>query len=226
MLQPLPPDRFQYGQWLARQTVPKDYHVSVMGHYYSVPFTLVGKPVEARVTPTTVEVHCNCAIVATHGRSSERGGVTTKREHQPKAHRAEAERNPDGLLLWAGSIGCHMEQFMAKQFQRKNRFEGLPAATAIRDLAKHYTPEQLEAGAARVLELRLKSATDLKHQLRVLAAAESTNPPPRVHQPVRAPVTPRRGAASPHLKPHSERRQTSAPVRQAVRVLTHQGGRG
>lgn len=179
-LQPLPPTRFAYGQWLARQVVPKDYHVAVLGHHYSVPHELVGRRVEARVSPATVEIHCNGERVAEHARSQVRGGATTLRAHQPEAHRAEAERSPHGLLAWAAEVGPNLKRYMEYQFSRPNKFEGLPAGTVIRDLAKHYTAEQLEAGAKHALALHLRSATDLRHQLKALnespAAPAGTHP--------------------------------------------------
>jgi transposase len=179
-LQPLPPSRFVYGQWMARQVVPKDYHVAVLGHHYSVPHDLVGKRVEARVSPATVEIHCDGECVAEHARSQVRGGATTVRAHQPEAHRAEAERSPDGLVAWAAQIGPNLKRYMEYQFSRPNKFEGLPAGTVIRDLAKHHTAEQLEAGAKRALDLHLRSATDLRHQVKALnespAAPAATHP--------------------------------------------------
>jgi len=164
-LQPLPAARFTYGQWMARQVVPKDYHVAVLGHSYSVPHTQVGERVEARVSPTSVEIYADRECVATHKRSSVRGGTSTQRDHQPEAHRAEADRTPDGLLAWADGIGPHTRAYMARQFSGKNRWSGLSAGTVIRNLEQSYTAAELEAAAERAASLHLKSATDLKQQL-------------------------------------------------------------
>ena len=48
-LQPLPLDPFVYAEW-KKARVNLDYHIELGGHYYSTPYQLVGKEVEARST--------------------------------------------------------------------------------------------------------------------------------------------------------------------------------
>uniref|UniRef100_UPI003AF65AF8 Mu transposase domain-containing protein n=3 Tax=Thiolapillus sp. TaxID=2017437 RepID=UPI003AF65AF8 len=55
VLKPLPQDDYEYAEW--RHAKPGiDYHVAVDKRFYSVPHALVGKPLELRITATTVEV--------------------------------------------------------------------------------------------------------------------------------------------------------------------------
>jgi transposase len=54
-LQPLPLQPFVYAEW-KKARVNLDYHIELGGHYYSTPYQLVGKEVEARSTQGTVEI--------------------------------------------------------------------------------------------------------------------------------------------------------------------------
>jgi len=68
-LQPLPLDPFVYAEW-KKARVNLDYHIELSGHYYSTPYQLVGKEVEARSTQGTVEIFHQGKRVASHVRSS------------------------------------------------------------------------------------------------------------------------------------------------------------
>ena len=85
-LTPLPA---QPWQWATFKTVKAhiDYHVEVEFHRYSVPHSLVGLELEARITDALVEVLHRGQRVACHARSNRRGGFTTVDEHMPAAHR-------------------------------------------------------------------------------------------------------------------------------------------
>src|SRR5471030_277744 len=82
-----------------------DYHVEVERHRYSVPQTLVGQVLEARITTAVIELLHRGQRVASHARNSRAGGFTTTPEHMPAAHRAHMEWTPQRLLHWGESIG-------------------------------------------------------------------------------------------------------------------------
>jgi hypothetical protein len=67
-LRPLPADRYEIGEW-RKQKVDLDYHVSPDGSFYSVPYQLVGKHVEIRLTATAIEVFHDGVRVTSHARS-------------------------------------------------------------------------------------------------------------------------------------------------------------
>jgi transposase len=104
-LRPLPATRFEYTAWV-KARVNIDYHVSVEGHLYSVPYRLVHEQVEARVATDIVEILHGRGRVAAHRRSYVKGGFTTETEHMPSAHRAHAEWPPSRILAWAGTVGA------------------------------------------------------------------------------------------------------------------------
>jgi len=54
-LRPLPPRRYEFGQWRTAKVHP-DYHVEVDRAYYSVPYRLIGNELDVRVSAHTVEI--------------------------------------------------------------------------------------------------------------------------------------------------------------------------
>ncbi|QDE81622.1 hypothetical protein BHS07_08635 [Myxococcus xanthus] len=67
-LRALPARPYELAFW-KKARVNINYHVVLEGHWYSVPYTLVGKPVELRHTESCVEVFLGGRRVASHVRS-------------------------------------------------------------------------------------------------------------------------------------------------------------
>jgi transposase len=60
-LRPLPVTRYEFAEWKVVR-VGIDYHVEVVGHYYSVPYRFAREKVDSRLTATTVD--CSTAARA------------------------------------------------------------------------------------------------------------------------------------------------------------------
>lgn len=164
-LRPLPATRFEYAEWVNAQTVGPDYHVLVCGHWYSVPYRLVGSKVDARYTSATIEIFHEHVRVASHVRSHVPGEHTTDPAHQPESHRTYAERTPEKLIAWATEIGTNTLAVVRHQFERDFPTLGLPACDTLQKLAKRYGPEALEAAAARAVEIKSLTAKSVKSLL-------------------------------------------------------------
>jgi len=131
-----------------------DYHVEVQGHRYSVPQALVGQTVEARVTKHTVEVLHRGQRVASHLRSSQRGGFTTVAAHMPAAHRAHMEWTPQRLIHWAQDIGPATGLTVTRILeQNKHPEQGYRTCLGLLSLAKRYGKDRLETACALALQL-------------------------------------------------------------------------
>ncbi|WP_408735075.1 Mu transposase domain-containing protein [Belnapia sp. F-4-1] len=100
----LPAEPYEYADW-RRCRVGLDYHVEVLGHWYSVPHRLARAVVDARVTERGVELFHNGSRVAAHVRSPLRHRHTTIPEHMPSAHRRHADWTPARLRREAATIG-------------------------------------------------------------------------------------------------------------------------
>jgi transposase len=155
-LRALPARPYQLAFW-KKARVNIDYHVELEGHWYSVPYSLVGKSVDVRHTEACVEVFLAGRRVASHVRSLEKGRFTTQPEHMPASHRQHAEWTPSRLIRWAEGVGpsCAklVEELMTK---RPHPQQGFRSALGVLRLAdeKRYGKARVEKACARALRHR------------------------------------------------------------------------
>lgn len=161
-LVPLPTHPFVYSQWVAIPKVPRDYHVNVGGHFYSVPHALVGAKLNAGLTDKSVEIMQGRRCVAKHKRNSAMGAHTTNPKHQTEPHRAYAERTPEGMTAWAKTAGTSVLRFVEHQLDRPQPCHGLVACDSLRLLAMKHGTTVLDEAARMSFELRTPTITILK----------------------------------------------------------------
>ena len=148
-LRPLPAERYQIGQW-RKLKVELDYHVPAEGHFYSVPYQLVGQQVDIRLTAATVEIFHRGLRVASHARSFVADQATTLAQHRPKAHQQYLEWTPSRLLSWAEAAGPHTAELFRQILATKPHPEmGYRCCLGLVRLGGKHTTERLEAAAAR-----------------------------------------------------------------------------
>ena len=91
LLAPLPATRFELSDWKTA-TVQFNYHISVDGMLYSVPYEYIKKKVDVKVTDTTIEIFYNHNRIASHRRLKGRPGqYSTVTEHMPEDHQKYLE---------------------------------------------------------------------------------------------------------------------------------------
>lgn len=84
LLAPLPATRFELSDWKTA-TVQFNYHISVDGMLYSVPYEYIKKKVDVKVTDTTIEIFYNHNRIASHRRLKGRSGqYSTITEHNAR----------------------------------------------------------------------------------------------------------------------------------------------
>jgi transposase len=165
-LKPLPAHRFTYAEW-SQAKVSIDYHIEVDHHYYSVPYRLIHKRVDVRLTHTTVEAFFKGRRVALHKRSYLKGRYTTLAEHMPKAHRRYLEWTPSRMIRWAGQIGPHTQNLVACILEnRPHPEQGYRSCLGLLRLGKRYSPERLERACARALTFRAYSYKNVESILK------------------------------------------------------------
>jgi len=103
-LKALPAQRYELAEWLKARVAP-NIHIRVAASYYSVPYVLVKKEVEVRLSARTVEVLYQGQRVASHRRSHTPGHYETLKEHMPEGHQRHLQWTPQRLLRWAGDSG-------------------------------------------------------------------------------------------------------------------------
>lgn len=193
-LRPLPRRRYEHAQW-ASPKVNIDYHVAVEGHYYSVPYQLAHKRVEARFTDFTVEVFFKGKRVASHRRSYKKGRFTTATEHMPKSHQRYAKWTPSRILAWAEKNGpCTRELAANIMESRPHPEQGFRSCLGILRLGKLYSDERLEAACERALAIGATSYRSVESILKNgldrqarLPGQEKRKPPIEEHENIRGP---------------------------------------
>ena len=152
-LKPLPVQPYQYAEWKIA-TVHIDYHVEADFHYYSVPYQLIGKLIDVRITETTIECFYKSRPVASHIRSYLKGRHTTLKEHMPPSHQQWAKWNPQRFINWAAKIGPHTAELIEVILNcRKHPQQGFRSCLGILRLAKSYDDQRLEAACRRALTI-------------------------------------------------------------------------
>lgn len=164
-LKPLPATRFEMGVW-KECGVNIDYHIAVDHNYYSVPYQLVHQRVEARSTPTMVEIFFKGRRVGSHARRFGRGQAATHTEHMPRSHRAHAEWTPSRIIAWAEKTGpataCMVTAILNS---RPHPEQGYRACLGLLRLGQKLGADRLEAACARAHRLKACSYRTVKNIL-------------------------------------------------------------
>jgi transposase len=150
-LQPLPAQRYEYAEWLKVRVAP-NIHVKVDQCYYSVPFALIKKELEVRLSATTVEVFHRGERVAVHRRCLQPGHYQTVARHMPEGHQRHLEWTPQRLLHWAAETGPHTQALVqAILDSRPFPQQAFNACLGVMRLGQSFGAERLEAACRRAL---------------------------------------------------------------------------
>ncbi len=175
-LLPLPPTPFEVATW-TKGKVNIDYHLSVEGHFYSVPYQLIHQELEARSTATTLEIFHHGKRVAAHPRSHLPGKFTSLQEHRPKSHQRYLQWTPSRLVEWAGKTGPQCGKVVERILQEKPHPEmGYRSCVGIIRLGKGVGTQRLEAACARALRFNTCSYRSIKSILKNGLDCQETEP--------------------------------------------------
>jgi len=161
-LLPLPATPYTFAEW-RKARVNIDYHVEVERHYYSVPYALARQAVEVRLSSNAVEIFHSGRRVAAHVRNRRVGGCSTVPGHMPKAHQKHLEWSPSRLVRWGAEIGASTGALVQKILDsRPHPEQGYRACLGLMRLARHHSPERLEAACFRALRSGAHSYRSVK----------------------------------------------------------------
>lgn len=188
-LKPLPPQRYEFSVW-KKVRANIDYHVEVDKRYYSVPYQLRGRDLEARFTKNVVEVFFEGKRVASHPRCVGQQRSRTEPAHMPSTHRAHAEWTPSRLINWGKSIGEYTGQLVEAILSSKHHPEqGYRSCLGLIRLAERYSTERVEAACRRALGMKATSYRSIKCMLEKgfdrLPLPEVDERPPLQHDNIR-----------------------------------------
>ena len=148
----LPDTPYELAEWKTA-TVLFNYHISIDGMLYSVPYEFIKRKVNVRITDSIIEIFFNHNRIASHRRLyGRKGQYSTITEHMPADHQAYLEWNGDRFRCWAHKIGPNTYKVInglltsAKVEQQAYR-----SCMGLLKLSEKYKPEQLEATCQRCL---------------------------------------------------------------------------
>lgn len=175
VLKPLPAQRFELHEW-KKAGVNIDYHIDVNRSFYSVPYTLIGKEVEACLTATTVEVFHNGERVASHRRTYRKGEYVTLDAHRPPKHLKYLQWTPERLRRWGENIGPQTGAMIAAIVTGTAHSEhAYRKCLGLLRLDKTYGTDRLELACARALRLGAIGYQSVKNILK--KGLEAADPP-------------------------------------------------
>ena len=152
MLAPLPSTCFELSDWKTA-TVQFNYHISVDGMLYSVPYEYIKKKVDVKATDTTIEIFYNHNRIASHRRLKGRPGqYSTVTEHMPEDHQKYLEWNGDRFRKWAERIGINTYTVVnAILTSKRVEQQTYRSCMGLLKLAEKYSDALLEAACKKAL---------------------------------------------------------------------------
>lgn len=150
LLQALPAEPFVVKHKVEAK-VQKNYHITLGEdwHHYSVPYTYIGKTVQAVYDTDVVEVYYQLKRIALHKRSYKRHGFSTTTHHMPEGHQRYFERRgwtPEYFIGQAARVGPNTVLYVqallkARQFTEQT----YNACRGLLRLQQEYGTDRLEA---------------------------------------------------------------------------------
>jgi transposase len=183
LLQDLPPEQYII-RHVAKAKVQKNYHITLgeNWHHYSVPFSFIGKTVNALYDTDTVEIYYEHKRIALHKRNYKPHDFTTIKEHMPESHQRYSEQQgwtPEYFLDQAARVGVSTHLYIQGVLKaRRFTEQTYNACLGIMRLVRSYTPLRVEAACKRALTGQSYSYTTINNILiNNLDTLESIQPP-------------------------------------------------
>lgn len=153
LLAPLPAAPYELASW-KKAKVQFNYHITLDFMHYSVPYELIGKDVDVRVTDSTIEIFYNQERVASHLRlHGRKGQYSTVQEHMPEKHKCYQAWNGDRFRSWANQIGINTYKIVNKILSSKGIEEqSYLTCRSLLKLSDIYSAKRLEEACYKVLQ--------------------------------------------------------------------------
>ena len=190
-LKPLPEKPYEFATW-KKARVNIDYHIEVEKNFYSVPYQLVKREVDVRITATTVEILFKRKRIASHRRLFGKGRFTTLSEHRPEAHKKHLEWTPSRIINWAKETGPNTAELVKYIMEiRPHPEQGFRSCLGIIRLGDRYSKNRLENAAKRALSIGSPSYRSVKSILEKgldkVSLEQKSNVSPIKHPNIRGP---------------------------------------
>ena len=160
VLQPVKFERWDIVTWHSRK-VRDNWVIEVGKAYYSVPYGLIGKSVDAYSNSTDVVIFLEYEEVARHKKCEKEWEIKKKSEHAPPNEEEYLKTTSIGVKQWASNIGESTYEYITKLLNQKG-VDGLRAARGVCALSKEFTKARLESACRRALHYGLSGYNSVK----------------------------------------------------------------
>jgi hypothetical protein len=167
LLKPLPAEPFVIGRW-SRDKLAPDYHVSIEGVAYSVPYRLISQHVDVFRTVSLVSIVHKGQRVAAHARQEAEPGraTVTLDEHRPPHHRAAALLTPEAVQAEAAGLGGALGLLADRIFADADHPDQAARQVAgLLRLGRLHGTVALQAAATAALSANVRSYRFVQHLL-------------------------------------------------------------
>lgn len=153
-LKPLPFKPYEISSWLPPLHVGYDYVISDGLNKYSVPYDLIGKKVDVKLTRDTVEVYYHGSRVASHFREKEfHRDPIVNRDHMPEEHKKYLNYDTESFKEWGKENG-HAIFEVIKHFllSGKEPEQGFKSCVSLQKLVEKYGAQKVESVCVSVIK--------------------------------------------------------------------------
>lgn len=152
LLAQLPATHYELAEW-KQATVQFNYHISIEGMLYSIPYEYIKRKVDVRITDKTIEVFYKHGRIASHRRLfGRKGQYSTIVGHMPQDHQKYLEWDGDRFRKWAKQIGSNTHQVvnnvLASGRVEQQTYRG---CMGLLKLVDRYSAERLETACKKAL---------------------------------------------------------------------------
>jgi transposase len=155
LLNPLPAEVFEI-KYYANLKVAKNNHVFLGKdkHYYSVPYTYIGRNVKMIYTRTLVSIYCDGKKIATHIRGYSTGRYTTKKDHLCSQHDHYLDRSPEYYIMKASKISNGLHELVQLIFTQNRYPEQLyKTCDGLLNIGRKTDPETLDKACKTAMDV-------------------------------------------------------------------------
>lgn len=153
MLNPLPLQRAEVSQWF-ECLVRKDWAILLQGSRYSVPYNLIEKMVQVRVTSNFVKIFFDHQEVAHHSKAAQKSMYIRCAEHAPPFKEEVLTCTRQGLLIQAKELGENVFKLSERILSNRSVDKLKPIRHLLR-LAQEYGKDRLDRACARAIRFNI-----------------------------------------------------------------------
>jgi len=161
---PLPSMEADQEFWLHQNVTGT--HINIDQHYYSVPQSVIGQPVDVKVTGDFVEVFFQGQQITSHPRQNLPGRSSTKAEHQVGPQKSTRDWSADRVLRWAEKIGPATTYLTSTILAHANNSPaGVRSCLGLLTLETDYGRDRLESACRQAATRRSWTVTSIRSML-------------------------------------------------------------